>query len=106
MTLTTNPYSNIDNILDTFFGPTISKTSFRFAENQGFPKLNIFSKKDGNTTSIVVEAAIAGYDPNDIEVKIDKNILSFSHSKVEDGWNDESVEKTFLNEIKQLTSKI
>ena len=99
MTLTTHPYSNIDNILDTFFGPTV-KTNFRFAENQGFPKLNIFSKKNGNTTSIVVEAAIAGYDPNDIEVKIDKNILSFSHSKVEDNWN-EDVEKTFLNEIKQ-----
>jgi HSP20 family protein len=100
MTLTTHPYSNIDNILDTFFGPTISKTSFRFAENNGFPKLNIYSKKDGNTTSIVVEAAIAGYNVEEIEVKIDKNILSFSHSKVEDGWNDD-VEKTFLNEIKQ-----
>ena len=100
MTLTTHPYSNIDNILDTFFGPTV-KTSFRFAENQGFPKLNIYSKKDGDRTSIVVEAAIAGYDPSEIEVKIDKNILSFSHSKVEDGWSDESVEKTFLNEIKQ-----
>lgn len=100
MTLTnTNPYSNIDNFLDTFFGHTV-KTGFKFAENQSFPKLNVYSKKDGDTTSIVVEAAIAGYDPSEVEVKIDKSILSFSHSKTEDGWNGE-VEKTFLNEIKQ-----
>lgn len=101
MTLTTshNPYSNIDWIFDTFFGPT-TKTSFRFAENQNFPKLNIFSKKNDDKNFIVIEAAVAGYDPKNIEVKIDKNVLSISHSKVEDNWENES-DKIFLNEIKQ-----
>lgn len=104
MTLTTpnNPYSSIDSILDTFFRTdgNVLRSSFRFAENQNFPKLNIFSKKNDDKNFIVVEAAVAGYDPKNIEVKIDKSILSISHSKIEDGWENES-DKIFLNEIKQ-----
>lgn len=104
MTLTTtnNPYSSIDSILDTFFRTdgNVLKSSFRFAENQNFPKLNIYSKKRDDKNFIVVEAAVAGYNPNDIKIEIDKSILSISHSKVEDGWENDS-DKVFLNEIKQ-----
>jgi HSP20 family protein len=68
--------------LEDFFGPS---QSLRYATASNFPKLNIYSYEDDDQkTRYVIEASITGYDPNDIDVAIDRNKLTISYDKKEE----------------------
>jgi HSP20 family protein len=68
--------------LEDFFGNT---SNMRYATTSSFPKLNLYSYEDeDNNTRYVIEASISGYDPNDIDVSIDRNRLVMTYDKKED----------------------
>jgi HSP20 family protein len=68
--------------LEDFFGNT---SNIRYATTSSFPKLNLYSYEDeDNNTRYVIEASISGYDPNDIDVSIDRNRLVMIYDKKED----------------------
>jgi len=68
--------------LEDFFGNT---SNMRYATTSSFPKLNLYSYEDeDNNTRYVIEASISGYDPNDIDVSIDRNRLVMIYDKKED----------------------
>ena len=83
--------------LEDFFGNT---SNMRYATTSSFPKLNLYSYQDeDNNTRYVIEASITGYDPNDVDVSIDRNKLIISCDKKEEV--NETKKNYSLQEIKR-----
>jgi HSP20 family protein len=83
--------------LEDFFG---NQSNMRYATTSSFPKLNLYSYEDeNNNTRYVIEASISGYDPNDIDVSIDRNRLVITYDKKEEV--NEAKRNYSLQEIKR-----
>lgn len=70
-------FHDLEDIFDHFF---VDGRVSSLAAGDNFPKLNMY--KDGE--KYVVEAGIAGWNIDDVEVKIDKQYLIFSSKKNEE----------------------
>ena len=93
-----NLFSDFEDILQLFDLPN---GKYRFAENTGFPKLNLYSSEtEDGKIKYIIEASIVGYDKNDIDVTVDKNRLIISYNKVIENDHDEK-KNYFLQEIKK-----
>jgi HSP20 family protein len=106
MTHLTKPYNyeivskNLFSDLDDIFQFFDANGKHRFAENSGFPKLNLYSSQDENgKMKYTIEASIAGYNKDDIDVTVDRNKLTISYNKVVEN-NDEKI-NYFLQEMKR-----
>lgn len=90
-------FSDFDFIISNFLD---SQGRYKLAESSGFPKLNLYSSEtEDGKIKYTIEASIAGYDKNDIDVTVDRNKLIISFNKtVEDG---EEKRNYFLQEIKK-----
>lgn len=83
--------------LEDFFG---SPSTLRYATTSSFPKLNLYSYEgEDKGTRYVIEASISGYDPNDIDVSIDRNRLVMTYEKKEEV--NETKKNYSLQEIKR-----
>jgi HSP20 family protein len=92
-----NLFSDFEDILQLFDLPN---GKYRFAENTGFPKLNLYSSKtEDGKIKYTIEASIVGYDKNDIDVTVDRNKLIISYNKAFE--NDDEKKNYFLQEIKK-----
>ena len=90
-------FSDFDFIISNFLD---SQGRYKLAESSGFPKLNLYSSEtEDGKIKYTIEASIAGYDKNDIDVTVDRNKLIISFNKtVEDA---EEKRNYFLQEIKK-----
>lgn len=83
--------------LEDFFG---TPSNIRYATSSSFPKLNLYSYEDEDrNTRYVIEASISGYDPNEIDVSIDRNRLVMTYDKKEEV--NETKKNYSLQEIKR-----
>lgn len=75
---------SFDHILDNMFGncyPRLAKDlGVDFFEKSAYPKCNIISLSD----SVVIEAAVPGFQKEDIKLEIKDNVLSLSATKSSD----------------------
>jgi HSP20 family protein len=91
-----NLFSDFDDILQFFDVPG----KYRFADNSGFPKLNLYSSEaEDGKVKYTIEASITGYNKNDVEVTVDRNKLTISYNKVVE--NSEDKKNYFLQEMKK-----
>jgi len=92
-----NLFSDFEDILQLFDLPN---GKYRFAENTGFPKLNLYSSEtEDGKIKYTIEASIVGYNKNDIDVTVDRNKLIISYNKAFE--NDDEKKNFFLQEIKK-----
>lgn len=85
-------FHDLEDIFDHFF--VDGKVSSLVA-GDNFPKLNMYKQDD----KYIVEAGVAGWNVDDIEVKIDKQYLIFS-SKTKEEKEVGSDRQFFLREMK------
>lgn len=89
-------FSDFDDILQFFDVPG----KYRFAENSGFPKLNLYSSEtEDGKVKYTIEASIAGYNKEDIDVTVDRNKLTIAYNKTIE--NNEEKRNYFLQEMKK-----
>lgn len=90
-------FSDFDFILSNFLD---SHGKYKLAESSGFPKLNLYSSEtEDGKVKYTIEASIAGYDKNDIDVTVDRNKLIISFNKIVE--NPEEKRNYFLQEMKK-----
>jgi HSP20 family protein len=74
--------------------PSTQRSAFRFTTLDSFPKLNIKKRNQDGKTSLIIQAALAGYKKEDITIKVDRNILEISCEKQE-----KDSDEYFISEI-------
>ena len=90
-------FSDFEFILSNFLD---SHGKYKLAESSGFPKLNLYSSEtEDGKVKYTIEASIAGYDKNDIDVTVDRNKLIISFNKIVE--NPEEKRNYFLQEMKK-----
>ena len=93
-------YDDLFRVFDDFGGPS---TNYRLTSNGTFPRVNIKELKDSDgQRSIVIEAALAGYDPKDISVYIDGHALVFEYDAKEEKEADSKYSEQYY--VKEMTS--
>lgn len=86
-------WNNLEELVEDFF---VDGRISHLAAGDSFPKLNMY--KDGD--KYIVEAGVAGWNIDDIEVKIDKQYLIFSSKKSEEKDVNVANRQFFLREMK------
>ena len=91
-----NLFSDFDDFFQFFDAPG----KYRFAENSGFPKLNLYSTEtEDGKVKYIIEASITGYNKEDIDVTVDRNKLTIAYNKIVE--SNEEKRNYFLQEMKK-----
>jgi molecular chaperone IbpA len=107
--------TTLENLIDAFFPKVYRNTSIATSSAKPFPPHNIIELNEGN--DVAIELALAGYDPNDISVYVEKDQLVIEYTKTSStevnktnyiykGISEKSFKKTFsLGEQWEVTEK-
>ena len=90
-------FSDFDFVISNFLD---SHGRYKLAESSGFPKLNLYSSEtEDGKVKYTIEASIAGYNKEDIDVTVDRNKLTIAYNKIVE--NNEEKRNYFLQEMKK-----
>lgn len=92
-----NLFSDFDFVISNFLD---SQGRYKLAESSGFPKLNLYSSEmEDGKIKYTIEASIAGYNKEDIDVTVDRNKLTIAYNKIVE--TNEEKRNYFLQEMKK-----